>query len=65
MSADEATLDVLTSPQVAIILGVSARTVHRMVAAGRLTPVAKLAGPNGAHLFRPDTIAAYQQANAA
>lgn len=46
----------LTSPQVAARLEVSLRTVHRLVADGRLTPVQRLPGPNGAFLFRPRDI---------
>lgn len=34
-------------------MGVSHRTVHRLVADGKLTPAQKLPGPNGAFLFRP------------
>lgn len=41
----------LTAPQTALRLGVSARTVHRMVRAHQLEPVTKLPGPNGAYLF--------------
>lgn len=47
------TEQLLTSPQVANILGVSLRTVHRLVAADRLAPAQKLPGPNGAFLYRP------------
>ena len=41
----------LTSPQVAHILGKSARTIHRMVESGALVPITQLPGPNGAYLF--------------
>jgi excisionase family DNA binding protein len=41
----------ITSPQVAQHLGVSLRTVHRLVADGKLTPAQQLPGPNGAFLF--------------
>ena len=42
----------ISSPQAARILCVSARTVHRMVAAGDLTPaVTAPGGPHGAFLF--------------
>lgn len=44
--------DLLTSPQVGLALGKSARTIHRMVEAGELQPVQQLPGPNGAFLFR-------------
>lgn len=53
-----------TSPQVANQLGVSLRTVHRLVAAGRLTPAQKLPGPNGAFLFDPADIDAYRDTKA-
>lgn len=43
--------DLLTSPQVGLILGKSARTIHRMVEDGVLPYVMKLPGPNGAFLF--------------
>ena len=33
------------------LLGVSVRTVHRMVAQGMLTPAGKLPGNTGAYLF--------------
>lgn len=44
--------ELLTSPQVGVILNKSARTIHRMVEAGDLHPVQQLPGPNGAFLFR-------------
>lgn len=34
-------------------LGCSVRTVHRLVTAGKLTPIHKLSGPSGAFLFDP------------
>lgn len=46
------TPQLVSSPQAARILCVSARTVHRMVAAGDLTPaVTAPGGPHGAFLF--------------
>lgn len=46
------TPQLISSPQAAQILCVSARTVHRMVAAGDLTPaVTAPGGPHGAFLF--------------
>ena len=48
--------DLLTTAQVASILGVSRRQVNRMVASGKLTPAQKLEGQTGAHLFRPDAL---------
>lgn len=50
--------ELLTSVQVAILLGKSARTVHRMAEAGTLPVAQKLPGPNGAFLFRREDIAA-------
>ena len=48
--------ELLTSVQVAILLGKSARTVHRMAEAGTLPVAHKLPGPNGAFLFRREDI---------
>lgn len=54
----------LTSPEASRILGVSIRTVHRRVAAGDLTPVRQLPGPNGAYLFhRADVEALLREPN--
>ncbi len=45
--------DLLTSPEVAQILGCSNRTVHRLAMTGGLVPARRLSvGPNGAFLFR-------------
>ncbi len=49
-------MNLLTTAQVAALLGVSVRTVHRMVAADVLTPTAKAPGQRGAYLFDGDTI---------
>ena len=46
------TEDLLTSPQAGVILGKSARTIHRMAESGALPIAQKLPGPNGAFLFR-------------
>lgn len=46
----------MTTMEVAILLGRSARTVHRLVDAGDLAPAQKLPGPNGAYLFRRDDV---------
>lgn len=51
----------LTSPQVARLIGRSNRTVHRLVMSGDLVPVQKLPGPNGAFLFDPDAVESYAQ----
>jgi predicted DNA-binding transcriptional regulator AlpA len=49
----------LTSPQVARLLGCSNRTVHRLVASDQLIPAQKLDGPNGAFLFDPNVVEMY------
>lgn len=56
--AHEVTSDLLTTPQVAALLGKSVRTVHRLIADERLTPAQKLPGPNGAYLFDRAAVAA-------
>lgn len=43
--------DAITTAEVAALLGVDRRTVHRMVAAGTLSPTLKLPGRTGALLF--------------
>lgn len=51
------TPQLISSPQAAVILCVSVRTVHRMVAAGTLTPALTApGGPHGAYLFYADEI---------
>lgn len=45
------TQPLLTSFEAGLLLGKSARTIQRMVDAGKLKPAQKLAGPNGAYLF--------------
>lgn len=50
--------DLLTSPQVGLILGKSARTVQRMADAGEIPVAQKLPGPNGAYLYRRSDIEA-------
>lgn len=44
--------DLLTVPQVSVILGKSVRTIHRLVAADRIRVAHRLPGPNGAILIR-------------
>jgi hypothetical protein len=51
----------LTSPQVALRLSCSVRTVHRLVDSGDLTPAQKLPGPNGAFLFSEDDVEAMKR----
>lgn len=60
------TTELLSSPQVAAILGKSARTIHRLVESGDLVPAFKApGGPNGAYLFAPDAVEAYRVAQVA
>ena len=57
------TTELLSSPQVAAILGKSARTVHRLVESGELIPALKApGGPNGAYLFNPADVEALRKA---
>lgn len=51
----------LSTRDVARELHKSERTVHRLVASGKLKPVAKAPGPNGAFLFSPDDVEALRQ----
>ena len=46
----------LSTAQVAAQLGVDVRTVHRMVAAGRLEPVYKGTGVRGAYVFTAEAV---------
>lgn len=52
------TADLIGTHEAATRLAVSVRTVHRLVAHGRLTPAAKVPGATGAYLFHPDHVAA-------
>lgn len=65
MSTERDNPDLVTSPQAALILGVSLRTVHRYTDAGDLTPALQLPGPNGAYLFRRADVVALRDARAA
>lgn len=56
--------DLLTSPEVSRLLGVSIRTVHRRAEAGDLRSVRKLPGPNGAFLFARADVDAFLEAAA-
>lgn len=47
---------VVTTSQVAAMCGVTVRTVHRWVDAGRLRPMHQLPGETGAYLFDPAEI---------
>ena len=55
----------LTSAQVAERLGVSVKTVHRMVLAEDLRPAAKLPGRTGAYLFDPADVEVLARRSAA
>lgn len=41
----------ILTADVATLLGVHVRTVHRLVESGRLKPTLKVPGPKGAYLF--------------
>ena len=56
-------MELITTAEVAKLLGVSARTVHRMVAAEELTPVKQAPGPRGVFLFDADTIEPQREAS--
>jgi hypothetical protein len=55
----------MTSPEVAVLLGCSIRTVHRLVASEALIPAQKLPGPNGAFLFDSNAVDAFRRQKAA
>lgn len=58
--------DLLTTAQVAQKLGKSPRTVHRLVAAGRLVPAMTApGGQHGAYLFSPEAVEALLTVDAA
>ena len=52
--------ELLTSPEVARLLSVSIRTVHRLATSSQLSPAHKLPGPNGAFLFDAADVEAYR-----
>lgn len=52
------TADLLGTTEAAERLGVSVRTIHRLVARGHLAPAAKLPGSTGAYLFTSADVAA-------
>jgi hypothetical protein len=54
----------MTSPEVAVLLGCSIRTVHRLVTSSQLIPAQKLPGPNGAFLFSPASVEMYRRQKA-
>ncbi|HEY7487578.1 MAG TPA: helix-turn-helix domain-containing protein [Streptosporangiaceae bacterium] len=49
-------MDPISTAEVARRLGKDVRTVHRLVDAGRLTPVIKTPGLRGAYMFDPDAV---------
>lgn len=51
--------DLLAVTEVAEILGVSVRTVHRMVARNTLQSVAKMGGATGMYLFQRKDVEAF------
>jgi excisionase family DNA binding protein len=55
----------ITTAQIAEFYGVSVRTIHRWVAAGRLTPTGKLPGKTGHYLFDPSALNQNPQERAA
>ena len=57
--------DLIPTAQVAEIFGCDVRTVHRMVADGRLVPAIKAPGKRGAYLFRRADVFAAAVAGAA
>jgi excisionase family DNA binding protein len=48
--------DMLTTSQVAEILGKSTRRITQLVKSGRLRPALKLEGIRGAYLFEPQAV---------
>jgi excisionase family DNA binding protein len=56
------TSDLINSPQAAVILGKSARTIQRMADEGKLPVAQKLSGPNGAYLFHRADVEAHLEA---
>jgi len=50
--------NLLTSAQVADILGKSVRTIHRLAESGDLAPALKVPGKTGAFLFDPADVEA-------
>lgn len=56
--------DLIPAAEVARIYGCHVRTVHRMVADGRLVPAIKAPGVRGAYLFRRSDVLAAARAAA-
>jgi excisionase family DNA binding protein len=54
-------LDLVTTAEVAAELRVHVRTVHRMIEAGKLAPIAKAPGLRGAYLFSREDIDALRE----
>lgn len=53
----KSTIALATTSDLAEALGCDVRTIHRMVADGRLTPLQKMPGKRGAYLFDADDLA--------
>ncbi len=54
--------ELVPTAEVARRLGCDVRTVHRMVAAGRLSPVTKLPGRTGPYLFDAAEVSSLREA---
>lgn len=55
-------LSLMTTKEMAAAIGVSTRTVARMVEAGTLEPAAQAPGTRGAYLFDPAEVGKLQEA---
>jgi len=51
------TFELATTSDLARALGCDVRTIHRMVADGRLAPIQKMPGKRGAYLFDAEDVA--------
>lgn len=51
----------LTTVQVAEQLGVTRKTIERLVHRGKLEPIAQAPGRNGARFFTPETVETYRR----
>lgn len=59
------TTELLTSPEVAVLLHRSARTIHRLVADGKIIPSARVnSGRHGTFLFTRDEVERFRTAEA-
>lgn len=53
----------LSTAEVAVLLGKSRATVKRMALSGNLKPALKLPGDTGAYLFDPKDVEAFKEAS--